>query len=359
MRLRTQGITWAPRPVRWLQMLMRVFGYIDFEGCEIIDARCTVGPADIFLWLFHFKLSIAFKFQSSPGCQRVENNEKQETSSGAMKHCFESLDFDQRFRDSYQTARYGRGSKCKAPIHTWTHRRSIAPIHPHDPYIASGYDPYPLSINENDKLCLYQYQATLVYLCNMCGSNLLYLTRSIRPDHCGTIHARFLSHSHGPIMLIFAQAWFPKLQQEAYSWCESKGLLGGLAFILQTNWSACEIWQRRSSGRSHVIVFPCLSAAIWNPQATGLEVPMPASPNARDSQLWRIQGIKITANSTIPTIPYYTVNSWRLKIICVSLTCGPCQQMHYMAEQPMQTSGNTCNLNKQHKQPYGTGNCWK
>ena len=122
---------------------MRVFGYIDFEGCEIIDARCTVGPADIFLWLFHFKLSIAVKFQSSPGCQRVENNEKQETSSGAMKHCFESLDFDQRFCDCYQTARYGRGSKCKAPIHTWTHRRSIAPIHPHDPYIASGYDPYP------------------------------------------------------------------------------------------------------------------------------------------------------------------------------------------------------------------------
>jgi hypothetical protein len=163
----------------WLHRFWRLWDY----RCQM---HCRTGR--------HFFVAVSLQAINCiqiPEQSRLPASGKQ-WETRAMKHCFESLDFDQRFRDCYQTARYGRGSKCKAPIHTWTHRRSIAPIHPHDPYIASGYDPYPLFIHKRKwQVVLVAISGHLsIYLCNMCGSNLLYIPHSfhtsgsLRNDSC-------------------------------------------------------------------------------------------------------------------------------------------------------------------------------
>ena len=76
---------------------------------------------------------------------------------------------------------YGRGSKCKAPIHTLDHSPDPCPwSRGNDPY--RTLDPYPKVI-KSDKLCL--HKATLEYvpfsiLFNRSGSNLFYGTHSFR-----------------------------------------------------------------------------------------------------------------------------------------------------------------------------------
>eukprot|EP00435_Cladocopium_sp_Y103_P059169 s72_g21.t1 len=54
-------------------MLMRVFGYRDFEGRET-DARCTVGTTDTFFVAVSLQ---TIKIQNSPSRERVETRSEQ------------------------------------------------------------------------------------------------------------------------------------------------------------------------------------------------------------------------------------------------------------------------------------------